>query len=42
MNTILKYYIETLSPYLDGKLPMELAMEQGLSVLRSLWFQIQE
>ena len=35
-------YVETLSPYLDGKLSMELAMNQGLSVLKGLWFQIQE
>jgi len=27
-------YVETLSPYLDGKLSMELAMNQGLSVLK--------
>ena len=27
-------YIETLSPYLDGKLSMEIAINQGLSVLK--------
>ena len=27
-------YIETINPYLDGNLPMEIAMNQGLSVLK--------